>query len=255
MTRMVRKFFAANRAICKKIAPYLPQTTFSYVDINELYEKVVAQYMNSRADQTVVDVGGGKSCAFAEYRDPTQKAKIIAVDISEEELKHNTEVDEKRVVDVVQGLPFDAEEVDLIVSHSVLEHLERTDEFVVNSKVTLKKGGYFIHLFPCKFAPFALINQALPHALSRKVVYFFKPETKGICGFPAFYNDCYYSGISKVLKEHDFEIVDVHLSYYQSPYFNFFAPLYLVNALYEALIYALGVKNLCAYLLIIARKK
>ncbi len=50
-------------------------------------------------------------------------------------------------------------------------------------------------------------------------------------------------------------MVGVHTSYYQSQYFDFFVPLYLVSALYEALIQALGVKNLCAYLLIVARKK
>ena len=252
MIQTLRKFFAANRELCKKIEPYLPQ---AQTKIFDLYEKVVAQYMNSRAGQTVVDVGGGKSCAFAKYRDPAQKARIIAVDISEEELKHNTDVEEKKVANIEHGLPFGAEEVDLIVSRSVLEHLERLDDFVANSKQALKKGGYFIHLFPSKFAPFSLINQALPHTLSRRVLHFLIPESKGIGGFPTFYKYCYYSGINELLKKHDFEIVDIHLGYYQQEYFYFFAPLFLVNALYEALIQALGAKNLGAYLLVIARKK
>jgi SAM-dependent methyltransferase len=250
--RMFRGFFAANRSICRKIEPYLPQAK---TDLYDLYERVVAQYMNSRADQTIVDVGGGKSCPFAEYRDAAQKARIIAVDISEEELKHNTDVDEKRVANVLQGLPLGTEEADLITSRLVLEHLESLDGFVANSRQALKRGGYFIHLFPCKYAPFALINQTLPHALSTKVLYFFQPEERGISGFSAFYDNCYYSGISKLLRQYDFEVVDIHPSYYQSPYFNFFVPLFLVSALYEALIRTLQMKNLCAYLLLIARKR
>jgi SAM-dependent methyltransferase len=250
--QMFRGFFSANRRICRKFEPYLPQAK---TDMYDLYEKVVAQYMNSMADQTIVDVGGGKACPFAEYRYPSQKAKIIAVDISEEELKHNTDVDEKRVANVSQGLTLGTEEADLITSRLVLEHLESLDGFVASSRQALKRGGYFIHLFSCKYAPFALINQTLPHTLSRKVLYFFRPEEKGISGFSAFYDSCYYSGISKLLRQYDFEVVDIHPSYYQSRYFDFFVPLFLVSALYEMLIEALGMTNLCAFLLLIARKR
>ena len=47
----------------------------------------------------------------------------------------------------------------------------------------------------------------------------------------------------------------MYLSYYQSRYFGFFVPLYLMSALYEALIRALGIRDLSAYLLIVARKR
>jgi SAM-dependent methyltransferase len=249
---MLRKFFAANSRLCEKLEPYLPQAR---TNIFGLYEKTVARYMNSRVAQVVVDVGGGKSCGFAKYRDPGQRVRIIAVDVSDEELKHNTDVDETKVANIVQGLPFEAEEVDLIVSSSVLEHLPDLHGFIASSSQALKKGGYYIHRFPSKFAPFALINQALPQPLARKLLYFFKPESEGICGFPAYYNNCYYSAITELLEKHDFEIADLRLSYYQSQYYKFFAPLFLVSALYEALIQTIGAKNLCAHLLVIARKK
>ena len=78
--------------------------------------------MNSRPNQIIVDVGGGKSCTFAQYRDPTQKARIIVGDVSQEELDYNIDVDEKKVANIARGLPFETEEVDLIVSRFVLEH-------------------------------------------------------------------------------------------------------------------------------------
>lgn len=249
---MLFKFFAMNHKLCDKIEPHLPQ---AQTDLFSLYEKIVAQHMNSRPEQTLVDVGGGRSCAFAKDRDPAKRAKIIAVDVSAEELKHNTDVQEKRVANIAEGLPFGAEEIDLIVSRSVLEHLEKLDEFVADSRRVVKKGGYFIHLLPSKFAPFSILNQALPQALSRKAVHFFIPESKGICGFPAFYKNCYYSGINSLFKRHGFKIINIHLSYYQSPYFKSFAPLFLLSALYEALVQALGAKNLCAYLLVISTKR
>jgi ubiquinone/menaquinone biosynthesis C-methylase UbiE len=249
---VLNRFFATNQDLCSRVEHYLPQAK---MNIFKLYETVVAEYMNSRQNQIVVDIGGGKSCPFAKYREPNVKARIIAVDVSEEELKNNRDVDEKRVADVRQGLPFEYEEVDLIVSRSVLEHLESLDEFVADSNRVLKKGGYYIHLFPSKFAPFALINQILPKKLSRKLLYSILPESKGICGYPAYYNDCYYSAIKRLLERHRFEVVKMRLSYYQSQYFSFFIPLFLVSALYEALLQALEVKNLCAYILVVARKK
>lgn len=246
---MLRKFFALNRKACKKIEPYLPQAS---ANMDRLYERTVAQYMNSKRGQVVADVGGGKSCIFAKYREPGAGAKIIAVDISEEELEQNIEVQEKRVTDITKDLPFSPGEVDLIVSRSVLEHLENVDSFIANSKRVLKKGGYFIHLFPSKFAPFALINQALPDSISSRVLYFFMPASKGRCGFPAYYDNCYYSSITNLLDKHGFKVVHTHLSYYQSPYFYFFLPLYLISALYEIVIQALDARNLCAYVLIVA---
>jgi len=213
--------------------------------------------MNSRSGQVVVDVGGGRSCPFAKYRDPAAQTKIIAVDVLEEELRQNEDVDERRAANITQGLPFEADEIDLLVSRWVLEHLESTDNFFESSEVALKREGYSIHLFASRFAPFALINQALPDILVDKVNDFFlsRGSKSGRRRFPAVYDHCYYSGIEKLLENHGFEMVDVHLNYYQARYFSFFFPLFLANALYEMLILALGAKNLAAHILVIARKK
>lgn len=77
----------------------------------------------------------------------------------------------------------------------------------------------------------------------------------GICGFPAFYDKCYYSAIKQLLGKHGFEIIEIKLSYYQSRYFNFFFPLFLISVIYEILLMVMGVKDLCAYILVVARKK
>jgi hypothetical protein len=147
--------------------------------------------------------------------------------------------------------------VDLVVSRWVLEHLQDLEAFVTGSSRSLKKGGYSIHMFPSKFAPFALINQALPKNLSRRVFDLFVPEyqEKGIHRFPAFYDRLYYSAIKALFEKHDFEVERTHLSYWQSPYFSFFLPLFVASAFYEILLYALGLKNLCAYVVVVARKK
>lgn len=249
---IIKKIFKINKTLCKKLAGYLPQAR---KDIFKLYIEIVKKHMNSKPNLVIADIGGGSQCLFARYKKPGLRTKIIAVDVSGEELKKNLDVDEKRVADIMQSLPFEREEVDIITSRAVLEHLERLDHFINNSTAILKENGYFIHLFPSKFSPFAIINQLLPKWISRKLLYYIRPEHRETCGFDAFYNKCYYSGIKTLLEQHDFEIIEIYFSYYQSPYFNFLVPLFLISAIYEIILNLINAKNLCAYLLVVARKK
>ena len=249
--QMIDLFLKTNKDLCNKCKCYLPQ---AQTNIFQLYNEYIIQYMNIRCNQIVVDAGGGRSCSFAKHKALHKNTQIISVDISEEQLKYNYDVDKKIVADIMRGLPFRNEKVDLLVSKSVLEHLEKLENFIIHSSRVLKKNGCCIHLFPSKFAPFSLINQLLPKNISKKLLYFLKPKSRGFCGFPSFYNKCFYSAIKSLFEKHGFEIVDVHLSYYQSPYFDFFVPLYLFSAIYDIILQIVGAKNLCAYILVVAKK-
>lgn len=211
--------------------------------------------MNARRGQLVADVGGGRSCPFSKDREPEMQTRIVAVDVSHDEIKHNRDVDEARVANIMERLPFAPAEVDMIVSRSVLEHLTDLEAFVANSRTALKPGGYFIHLVPARFAPFAVINRALPAAFSKRLLYFFHPKVRGICGFPAFYDRCYHSALTRLLDAHGFDVEDSVVSYYQSRYFDFFFPAYLLSALYELVVRAAGRRDLAAYVLVVARKR
>lgn len=251
MKGLLARFLECNRALSGKVEAFLPQAR---ENIFLLYEEKVGERVLAAEGQVIVDVGGGKTCPFAHFRKPGSQTRIVAVDCAEEELRDNTDVDEKVVADVTEGLPFPDASVDMVVSRSVLEHLERVEAFVIEARRVLKDGGSFIHLFPCRYAPFAIINRALPDRLSRRLLYSLIPETKGIGGFPAKYRECYYSAMEHVLAENGFAIEEMITSYYQSPYFAFFFPLYLLSAGYEMLLRALDAKDLCAYLLVVARK-
>jgi SAM-dependent methyltransferase len=249
---MIRTFIRWNERLSKRIEPWLPQARLK---IYPLYDETVARYMNEAPHRLVVDVGGGKTCAFARLRDPQAAPRIVGVDVSEEELAANSDLDEKHVADVTQGLPFDDATVDLVVSKTLLEHLGDVEAFILHARRALKPGGCFINLFPGKFASFSLINQALPRTLARKVLYFFKPGNKPIAGFPAYYDRCYYSAFTALLRQHGFSIEEAYASYYAAHYYSFFFPLYAVAALYEMAVQGLGFRNLCAFVLVVARKE
>jgi SAM-dependent methyltransferase len=231
MQASINAFIKVNQRICARVERRLPQ---AQVNLHRAYEETVARYLNSTADGgVVVDVGGGRKCNFAKYRRPGSGVRLVAVDISAAELEHNHDVDEKRVADVTQGLPFEDEEVDLIVSRSVIEHLRNSEEFIAHSARALKRGGVSIHVFPSKFAPFSIANQLLPQKLTRRLLYALIPGSKGVLGFPAFYDRTYASAARAMFERQGFEIAELRLGYYQAEYFDFFVPLYLLNALYE----------------------
>lgn len=245
-------FIGLNRRASRFLEGRLPQARH---DPRDVYAETVARHMNSRPDPVLVaDVGGGKSCPFAALRDPRKQIRIVAVDVSAEELAANADVDEKRVADITRTLPLADGEADLVVSSSVLEHLRDTEAFVVQSRRALKPGGYAVHLFPSRFAPFAVANQLLPRSVSNRLLRASFPDSEGILGFPAHYDRCYLSAMRSLHERHGFEVLEASVGYYQSDYVALLAPAYVLSALYELLLYSLDLKNLAANVLLVARK-
>lgn len=210
--------------------------------------------MNRFPNQTVVDIGSGKACPFAKLREPGLNTTIIGFDVSPEEMAENHEVDEKFVGNAEDHLPFADSKVDLVVSRSVLEHLRHVEPFVVESHRVLREGGYAIHVFPSKNAPFSVLNRLLPKTISSALLYTFLPWSKGIQGFPAYYDHCTAPEMEQLFERNGFEIVESRTNYYQADYFGFFVPFYLLNAIYELAIYKLNRRTLAASALIVAQK-
>jgi ubiquinone/menaquinone biosynthesis C-methylase UbiE len=163
-------------------------------------------------------------------------------------------VDEWIVADITKAIPLDDSSIDMVTSESVLEHLRDLESAAKEVGRILKEGGYFISVLPNKFALFAIINQCLPHPVSKKILYKLHPQAKGIGGFKAYYNRCYFGALSKMLKENGFSDVEFVFSYNQSSYFSFFLPCYLVSIVWDYCMYLLGAKNLCAYVCFAAKR-
>jgi SAM-dependent methyltransferase len=248
---LLRAFVRFNRSLSQGVARHLPQArTNPY----EEYLLLVGQLMNAAPHLTVADIGGGKQCGFARYRDPRKHTKIIAVDISGEELVQNSDVDDKRVADVTVELPFAHGEVDLIVSRSVLEHLPDVEAFIRVAADRLREGAFFVGRFPSKFSVTALLNQILPSGISARLLRMFIPASEGRLGFPAFYDRCYPSAMVKILRKNGFAVTDVRAYYHHRDYYYGFFPLFLLTAVYEYMIMKCGAKNLAASVLVVAQR-
>jgi ubiquinone/menaquinone biosynthesis C-methylase UbiE len=244
----LRAFIRANRAMARFIERRLPQAKANWW---LAYERAVHGEIARRPGEVILDVGGGRHGPFVQPSSGPS-ARVVAVDVELRELRHNTVAQMKVVADVTAGLPFRDESIGMIVSRTVLEHLKDVEAFVVEARRVIRGDGCFIHAFPSRFAPFAIVNRLLPPAFSRKALFALRPECKGIGGFQVFYDRCYYSALKSLLQRHQCRIVEAQATYYQADYFDFFFPAFLLNAVYELLPYMLGLKNLAAFLVVVA---
>ena len=253
--RLAARFFAVNRRLCMAVEELLPFNFRRH--IQTLYKYTVAALVNRRPGQVVLDVGGGKECPFLLYLDKPDAQLIVAIDYSEDELRHNAHLDLKLVADAAaQGFPFRDGSADLVVSRAVVEHIRDNHTFFDNCARVLRPGGVMIHAFSGKFAPFALMNQLLPNALTRRLIGYLHPEweEEGNYGFLAFYDRCYFSAMQDLLERYSFKNAKFTFLYYQSVYFNFFFPLFLLMLAYDLIAWALGIRNLASGILVTAER-
>ncbi|MBX7259232.1 MAG: class I SAM-dependent methyltransferase [Candidatus Hydrogenedentes bacterium] len=202
----------------------------------------------------VIDVGGGRSSRLTSILDHEELRSVISLDVSLEELRLNFGVRKRCVADMSRAIPMSDNSIAMMVSRSVVEHMMDVNHFLEESYRVMEPGGVCIHFFPSSNSPFALVNRALPNSLTKKLIHAIYEESKGICGFPAHYDQCTYSKFRRAAVNKGFEIEEVFCGYHQSHYFGFFLPAFVLFAFYDWLIYSTDQRALCAYLIFVMRK-
>jgi SAM-dependent methyltransferase len=251
---IVRRFIDLNVRLSSRVARLWPHARFNPF---RAYEREVASRLSAQdGHKLVVDVGAGHQTPYATQIRDRDRARIVGLDVSLDAMDGNEDLDARRAVDVVADpLPFERGEVDAVVSSSVLEHLPDVETFVAEAARCLTAGGWFIHVFPSRYAWFALLNRRLPNRLVRRLLFSLYPHTVGLHGFPAYYDRCYDSAMRRLLEQHGLEIVRTEPAYYgASPYLSVFLPAFAISLIWEILTWTIRAPNLCATLLVVARK-
>lgn len=245
---VLKRFVQANLVLSTRIEPPVVETSHAYTRYRDAGKALLA-----RKPRTVLDVGAGKKWHF----DPELKTtdmQLIGFDIDIAEMDDNPLLDEKVAGDACQSLGVPDGSVDLIMGRAVIEHLHDNLAFLKNAHRSLSDGGHLIVAFPSKFAPFAILNRALPHSTSQWLLANLIPGSKGRLGFETFYDRTSFRAFKQSLVDAGFEVEESYASYYSSYYFRFFTPLFLLSLSLDYLRSAIGNPQFASYFMFVARK-
>jgi ubiquinone/menaquinone biosynthesis C-methylase UbiE len=176
--------------------------------------------------------------------------RLVAVDVSAEELALNTDVDETVVADVSRELPFPPESVDLILSRALLEHVDGVPRAAAEMARVTKPGGRSLHFVPARNSLFGLAARILPFGPTLKLLHLVKPDTIGQVEFEVHYDHCEPDAIREVFEQAGFSRVKVSYCWAQPGYFEQVFPLFLLQAAYEVVVRKLRLRRAASYMLV-----
>ena len=219
------------------------------------YDERVAAALAAMPDQGLVaDIGGGRRCSFAAHLPDQKDIKIVAVDVSVEELSQNKTAHETRVADISRHIPFRDGEIDLLVSRTVLEHVRDVEAAAHEMARVLRAGGQTLHLLPCRYALFALVARIMPFAFAKRVLHAIVPASRGVVEFDVFYDRGHPKELERVFSAAGFHDVKVECTWDQSAYFHAFFPLFVLVLLYQRAAALFRMRLLASYVIVSATR-
>jgi len=248
----IRRFLDANVRVSSRLDARLNP---DHGRVERIFVETVRREMNDLHEgATIADLGAGHRSGFADYLPKDRGLKLVGVDISAEELAQNQDVTEGRIANITEEMPFDDGEVDLVLSHCLLEHVDGVPDAVRNMSRALAPGGSALHYVACRFSTFGIAARLLPFGFLLRLLHWVKPETKGWVEFDVFYDHCYPAAIERLFYDAGFRRVEVMVEYSSTEFYFAFLPVFLLVAIYERLARKMDARTLAAHMLVYAQR-
>jgi ubiquinone/menaquinone biosynthesis C-methylase UbiE len=202
---------------------------------------------------SAVDLGGGRRCVYADALPDRAAVRLVAVDVSAEELALNADVDETVLADAGH-LPFPDGSIDLILSRAVLEHVPDVPQAAREMARVTRPCGVSLHFLPGRYALFAIAARALPFGALLRLLHAVSPATRGEVEFDVHYDHRHPAAIERAFREAGFRDVRVETCWAAPGYFEPVVPLFLMVSAYETLGRMLGIRRLASYMIVRAER-
>lgn len=233
MASLLRVFVRINQLISNAFDSALPATL--RMDGNRTFrEEVIPSLI--RPNITIYDVGGGSQPCISAKQKAAHNVKLVGLDISAEELEAAPKgiYDEKIVADLASYRGNG--DADVIVCQAVLEHISDNQSSIRSLAEILKPGGELYVFVPSRNAVFARLNMIMPQRWKEKILYTLLPHTEDHQGFPAFYDHCTPSSMSRLIEASGMEVKRIE-RFWISSYFKVFFPAFLLWRLWQSCTY------------------
>jgi SAM-dependent methyltransferase len=194
-----------------------------------LYRDLIREHL--RPDQRLLDAGCGRYLRYC--REFSSLAQVVGID-----LDSVLETDNRSAPFAVRGdlgkLPFPPGYFDVVISRSVVEHLEYPEAVFREFCRVLRPGGKVIIVTPNKYDYVSLIAAMTPYKLHRALVsrIFRVPEDDV---FPTLYRANTISKMRKTLERAGFRQIELETVNHYPAYLMFSPLLFRLGVLYERL--------------------
>ena len=212
----------------KKIIYYNRKLTSLFVDLFNYifgnisnYEDIFFSYINNNfKSKVILELGGTNRPLFS-------KSKVnnyIGIDI--DETFNSKDVYHKYFIQSCEVFN-DNIKADFIVSKYLLEHVPNNSKTFKNIERWLNPNGLSVNLFPLGFHPFSIANRLVGNSIARFLIPILRPESKGITGYPAYYNLCNSFALEKIANKSNFNY-EIKYFFGAEDYFGFFFPFGII---------------------------
>jgi hypothetical protein len=214
----LEKFIAYNRVISAILFKWLDKI---FCRDQLLYDKFL-HFIQSKAEKSnlVCELGTSDRPLLSKKN----HSRYVGVDIDRSKAPQK-EFDSFYFQSVEEKL--DLYNVDLIFSQYLFEHVYDVRISYINLYQTLSYDGIIANYYPLGWHPFSIINKILGNTMGKKLIAIFRPNTKNITGYPAYYNLGSYYELEKFFKAQNWKY-KCYYSYSAEDYFSFFFPFGLV---------------------------
>jgi ubiquinone/menaquinone biosynthesis C-methylase UbiE len=194
-----------------------------------LYRELIAQYF--RPGHRLLDAGCGRAMKFC--REFSDAALVVGVDL-EDGLETRNAHSPFGVKGDLSRLPFPPDSFDLVISRSVVEHLENPGLVFAEFNRVLRKGGKVIIITPNKYDYVSVIASVTPYWFHRYIVsrIFQVPEDDV---FPTLYRANTIRTLRQTLVGAGFKELEMRAINHYPAYLSFSPVLFRIGVFYERL--------------------
>jgi len=194
-----------------------------------IFESRIESIVNKSS--IILDVGCGRTApVLKKFIGKAQK--LIGVDL-EKPVEIPTEI--KYIMSDISNMDIPSNSIDIVISRSVLEHIENPNSVFMEIRRVLKLRGSFIFLTPNLFDYVSIASKILPSRFHKTIIS--RIEGRKVDDvFPTCYKANTYKAIKKLSNNCHFEIVSFEWlgQYPSSLMFNPY--LFLIGTIYEKII-------------------